>query len=136
MGKNCSKEASISFILRVAFVVIFGTAALSKFMMGLGASAQFITGMFQKTWLPAPMVSLYAALLPWVEAAIAVWLLLGINLKGAWVLTSFALISLGFGLMVAQSPMSAGVFTYLLIACVGLYFSDFDQCNIKNLGKK
>lgn len=136
MGKNCSKEASISYILRLAFIVLFGNAALAKFMMGLGASSQYIADMFKATWLPAPLVGVYAGALPWVEAAIALWLLSGIYLKEAWVLTAITLISLGFGLMVAQSPMSAGVYGYILMACAGLYFSDFDQCNIKSCCKK
>ena len=136
MGKNCSKEAWISFILRIAFATLFGVAALAKFTGGLGVSAQNIIGMFKNTWLPAPLVSLYAFVLPWVEATIAIWLILGIRLKEAWVLTAFTLVSLAFGLMVAQNPMSSGVFTYVLMACVGLYFSDFDQCNIAKLGKK
>lgn len=130
MMKNCSKEAWISCILRLAFVVMFGNAALAKFMMGLGTSSQFIIGMFKATWLPAPLVGAYAVLLPWVEAVIALWLLSGICLKEAWVLTAVTLISLGFGLMVAQSPMASGVYGYILMACAGLYFSDFDQCKI------
>ncbi len=136
MGKNCSKEACISCILRIAFALLFGDAALAKFMMGLGTSTQSIIGMFKSTWLPGPLVAVYATLLPWVEAAIAIWLILGINLKEAWILTALTLVSLGFGLIVAQSPMSASIYTYILIACVGLYFSDFDQCNIKKWGKK
>lgn len=136
MGKNCSKEACISLILRVAFIVLFGNAALAKFMMGLDPAAQNVIGMFKTTWLPAALVSAYAYVLPWVEAAIALWLLSGIRLKGAWTLTAFTLISLGFGLMVVQNPMSASIYGYILLACAGLYFSDFDQCNITKLGKK
>ena len=136
MGKNCSKEACISCILRLAFVVMFGNAALAKFMMGLGTSAQGIMGMFKSTWLPEPLVGVYATLLPWVEATIALWLLSGIRLKEAWTLTALTLISLGFGLMVAQSPTVAGIYTYILMACAGVYVSDFDQCNILSCGKK
>lgn len=132
MGKNCSKEAWISCILRAAFVSLLGMAAAAKFAGGLGASAENIIGMFKATWLPVPLVTAYAYVLPWVEATIALWLLSGIRLKEAWVLTAFTLISLAFGLMVAQSPMSASVYTYVLMACVGLYFSDFDQCNINS----
>lgn len=136
MGKNCSKEAWISCILRLAFVTLFGVAALTKFMMGLGTSAQYMIGMFKATWLPAPLVSIYAYTLPWVEAAIALWLLSGVRLKEAWVLTAFTLISLAFGLMVTQNQMSAGVYGYVLMACAGLYFSDFDQCTLFGCCKK
>ena len=136
MFKQCSKEACISGILRVAFVVMFGNAALAKFMMGFGTSAQGIMGMFKATWLPVPLVTAYAYALPFVEALIALWLLSGIRLKEAWTLTALTLISLGFGLMVAQNPTVAGIYTYILMACAGLYFSDFDECNIMSCCKK
>lgn len=128
MGKDCSKECWISFILRIAMALLFAVAALSKFIGGLEGVVVSFTGMFKDSFLPSPLVALYARALPWVEALIAIWLVLGIRLKIAWILTSFTLISLGFGLMVARQETVSQIYIYLLAACAGLYFSEFDKC--------
>ena len=136
MGKDCTKEGWISFILRIAMASLFAMAAAGKFVGGLdNIVAQFI-GMFQSTWLPAPLVSLYARLLPWAEAALAVWLVLGIRLQEAWISTAFVLISLAFGLMVVHEPTSSSLYIYILVACAGLYFSSYDTCTIEKWMKK
>ncbi len=127
MGKNCTEQALISLILRLAIALIFAVAALSKFMMGLDASVLALTGMFKDAFLPAPLVTLYAQLLPFVEAIIAVWLLSGVKLKEAWLFTAITLLSLGFGLMVAKQS-AADVYIFVLMACAGLHFSQHDTC--------
>ena len=136
MGKDCSKECWISFILRIAMASLFAVAALSKFIGGLEGVAASFTGMFKDTFLPSALVALYAYVLPWVEALIAVWLILGIRLKAAWILTAFTLISLAFGLMVAHQDTVSQIYIYLLAACAGLYFSEFDKCILGWKGKK
>lgn len=107
---------------------LFAVAAVSKFVGGLEGVVGQITGMFKDTFLPSPLVALYARILPWVEALIAVWLVVGIRLKAAWILTAFTLISLAFGLIVARQETAFQVYLYILMACAGLYFSEFDQC--------
>jgi len=136
MGKACvcSKESCISFILRLAMASLFALAALNKFMGGLNNVVTEFTTMFQASWLPAVLVGLFARLLPWLEAVIAIWLLLGVRLKEAWSFTAFTLIALSFGLIVLHQSV-ADMYVYILIACVGLYFSDQDTCNVKNIGK-
>lgn len=128
IDKEHAEECWISFILRLAMVTIFGVAAFSKFKMGLGVSSNYIVESFKATWLPSWLVVPYAAVLPFVEAAITFWLLSGIKLREAWVFTAVVLISLAFGLMVTQQPMAANVYMYVLLACTGLYFSRYDRC--------
>lgn len=128
MGKDCSKECWISFILRIAMASLFTVAALGKFIGGLEGVVVSFTGMFKDSFLPSPLVALYARALPWVEALIAVWLLVGIRLKTAWILTSFTLISLAFGLILTQPQTASQIYIYILVACAGLYFSEFDKC--------
>lgn len=125
--KNCTDQAWISLILRTAIASLFAVAAIAKFAGGLEASASSITGMFAGTFLPAALVGLYANLLPFAEAAVAIWLILGVKLKEAWISTAFLLISLGFGLLVAKQS-AADIHIYVLIACIGLHFSSHDSC--------
>ena len=136
MGKNCSVECNISCILRVAIAALFAVAAAGKFMGGVDGVVTQITGMFKDSFLPSGLVALYARLLPWAEAAIAIWLITGVRLKEAWIFTAAVLISLAFGLAVAKAPMVADLYTYILIACIGLYFSEHDKCTIEKFLKK
>ena len=136
MGKECTKEGWISFILRIAMAALFAVAAAGKFMGGLDNTVAHITEMFQSSWLPASLVGLYAQLLPWVEALIAIWLITGIRLKEAWIFTAAVLISLAFGLMVAHEPTVSAVYIYILVACAGLFFSSHDTCTIEKWVKK
>ena len=135
MGKDCSKESWISFILRMAFVSLFAVASAGKFVGGLNAVAAQFSEMFKGTFLPLPLVILYARLIPFLEAIIAIWLLMGIRLKEAWIFTAIILISLAFGLVIGRQN-AADNYMYVLIACVGLYFSEFDTCNVGRLIKK
>ncbi len=125
--KNCTDQAWISLILRTAIASLFAVAAISKFSGGLEASASSITGMFAGTILPAGLVSLYANLLPFAEAAVAIWLILGVKLREGWIATAFLLVSLAFGLVLAKQD-AGHVYLYVLIACVGLHFSSHDSC--------
>ena len=137
MDKKCSVESWISLILRLSFVSLFATAAIGKFVDGLGTIVTGFTELFKDTWIPTPLVILHARLIPWLEALIAIWLLLGVRLKEAWVLTALTLISLAFGMVVLKQAATASAnYIYVFMACVGLYFSQFDQCNVGNWGKK
>lgn len=129
IGKNLSEEQWISAILRLALGSLFLAAAVGKFLGGIGATAMHIEGMFAGTWLPGPLVSIYARLLPFAELLIAVWLISGVKLKEAWALTGLTLVSLGFGLTVAKQP---GTDCYLLTlaACLGIHFSKYDTCSL------
>ena len=135
MGKDCSKECWISLILRMAFVSLFAVASVGKFAGGLDAVAAQFSEMFKGSFLPLPLVVFYARLLPFLEALIAVWLLLGIFLKEAWIFTAAILISLAFGIVAAHQN-AADNYMYVLMACVGLYFSEFDTCNVGRWIKK
>ena len=137
MGKDCSKECWISFILRIAIASLFAVAAAGKFIGGIDGVVASFTSMFKDTFLPSPLVALYARVIPWVEAAIAIWLILGVRLKEAWIFTAFTLISLAFGMVVARQGTTASEnYVYVLIACVGLYFSEFDKCTFGRKGKR
>lgn len=123
----------ISLIVRVAMASLFFMAALGKFMMGLDVSSGYIIASFKDTFLPSWLLVPYTNILPFAEALVPVWLLTGYKLRAGWVFTAGLLITLAFGLSVSkQSP--ADIYTYILVACLGLYLSRFDCCVFK--GKK
>ena len=131
LNKSCSNEAVISVILRLAMALLFGLAAYGKFAGGIDVVVTNFTTMFQNL-LPAGLVTIYARVLPFLEALIAIWLLVGFRLRLAWTVTAFTLLSLAFGLMVAkQSP--ADIYAYLIIVSIGIFVSNHDCCTV---GKK
>ena len=130
--KNWSEEALISLILRLAMASLFAVAAISKFLGGLENVATQIQTGFQGTWLPMPLVRVYARMLPYIEALIPIWLILGWRLRSAWVLTGILLVTLSFGTLITQQGETAAHnYFYVFLACAGLYFSKYDNLNIE-----
>lgn len=127
--KDHVEEGWISIILRMAIAMLFAVAASYKFIGGIGTTVQMFEGMFKATWLPMCLVTPYAYSIAYIEALIALWLLSGFKLRAGWICTSLVLISLAFGLTVAKQP-SADLFTYLIIACAGIYVSRYDHCGL------
>ena len=134
INKNHPEEAWISLILRIAMSLLFALASIGKFVGGIGNIVTHFQEMFKATWLPSFLVTPYAYGIAFAEALIAVWLLSGIKLRAAWVFTSIVLVSLAFGLLVAQQPTVEAIYTYIIICCVGIYVSKYDECVIG--GKK
>ncbi|MBP9865537.1 MAG: DoxX family protein [Candidatus Omnitrophica bacterium] len=123
---DCAKGGA-SLLLRLAVASIFIAAVAGKFKMGFGATVPMFQGMFKETWLPAPLVTMFATVLPWLEIVIPVWLLSGFRLKCAWLFSGLVLISLAFGMMVAGNyAVASSNYQYVLLCCAGLYFSAFD----------
>ncbi len=131
IDKNNAELCWISLILRTAMALLFAVAAYGKFI-GLEAYAAMITGMFKNTFLPGWLLSPYIGLLPYAEVLAAVWLLVGYELRKAWIFTAFLLVSLAFGMMVAKQNATDN-YVYVLVACLGLYVSRYDRCVLKKL---
>jgi len=123
---DCAKGGA-SLLLRLAVASIFIAAVVGKFQMGFGAMVPMFEGMFKETWLPMPLVTLFAMVLPWLEILIPIWLLSGYRLKCAWLFTGLVLIALAFGVLVAKKmDVALANYMYVLMCCAGLYFSTFD----------
>ena len=133
MNKDYTEEHWISLILRVAMASLFFLAALGKFMMGLDVTSNNIVGMFKDSFLPTGLLVAYTRVLPFAEALIPVWLLTGYKLRAGWIYTACVLITLAFGLGVAKQN-AADIYIFILTACVGIYVSRFDTCQLG--GKK
>ena len=129
IDKNNPELCWISLILRIAMASLFAVAALYKFMMGFDKMAVMIIGMFKDSFLPVWLVTPYAYGIAFAEALIAVWLLVGVKLRAAWIFTAFVFMSLAFGMVVAKQGTTASEnYVYMMMACAGLYFSRYDGC--------
>ena len=137
MAKPICERCWISFILRLSVASIFVAAAVPKFMGGLESVVSSFQAAFKDTWLPMPLVVLHARILPYLEALIPVWLIVGFRLRLAWVVTTLLMVSLGFGMLVAkQGGIAADNYFYVLFCLAGLYFSQFDRWSIDAPGSK
>jgi len=120
----------VSVILRVAIASLFLTAAVSKLKGGsasINQTVQGIQAVFRDTWLPAPLVTFQAWATLAVEPLIVVWLISGYRLKLGWIVTGLFLTTLSFGMAVAgKYDVASANYTYVLMACAGLYVSHFD----------
>ena len=131
IDKNNEELCWISFLLRISMASLFAVAAIGKFVGGLGATVVRFQEIYKATWLPLWMVTPYAHVIVFLEVIVAVWLLSGYKLKEAWIFTSAVLISLAFGMAVAQQyATAADNYMYVVICCLGLYVSRFDRCGL------
>ena len=129
MDKDHVVLSWVSLILRIAMASMFAVASLMKFTMGLENAAAYIVDMFKDTFLPVGLVSIYAHVIPFVEAAITLWLLIGVRLREAWIFTAFVMISLAFGMVVTkQFGTASSNYFYVAMACMGIYLSRYDHC--------
>lgn len=129
-----SAGAWASLMLRLTIASLFVAAVVPKWMQGFGAPralADSFVKTFENGWLPMALVRPMGYLNPFIETLIPIWLLLGIWIRAAWVFTTLFLISLAFGMAsLAQRDVAANNYTYVLIACIGLYMSRYDRFNL------
>lgn len=124
-----------SLVLRLAMSSLFFAAAVAKLKGGwtsIHATVESFQKMFAQTWLPGPLVTMQAYTTPFAEAILSVWLVVGLRLRLAWLVTGLYMIALAFGMAVAgKHDVAANNYLYVLISAVGLYFSQYDRCRIE-----
>jgi len=129
----------VSLLLRLAVASLFLAAAVGKLKnggQGLDNVVAYFQQTFAETWLPTSLVTLHARITPFVEALIALWLVVGYKLKAGWCLTCLFMISLAFGMAVAgKHDTAANNYAYMLICCAGLYFCRFDRYSLDGLAR-
>jgi len=132
-----SVGAWASVILRLAIASLFIAAVVPKVKDGsksMNATATGIQAMFKDTWLPQGMVAMHVHVMPYIEVIIPIWLIVGFRLKIGWIVTGLFLISLAFGMLVAQKgDVAAHNYGYVLISAIGLYLSRFDYLCVDGL---
>ncbi len=135
MKTNCeccalSPEGMGTVLMRLALGVLFFFAALGKFMApgGIGGVAQKMQETFASTLLPGFLVVPYVHVLPFVELAVGILILLGLCTRWAFFVSGLLLVSLAFGMMVQQQhAIVASNLTYVLMAVAGIWLSARDN---------
>jgi len=90
-----------SLVLRVLLALLFGIAGAGK-LRDLGGFSEGIHSMYDKTILAGPLLSLFIAVLPFVETLLGVLLLLGWMTRWALLGACATLLVLFFGMAIAH----------------------------------
>jgi thiosulfate dehydrogenase [quinone] large subunit len=130
-------EHIITFLLRVFLGILFFFAGLGKIKAGIPAFQEKILEGFGTTFLPEPLLSMFAYILPPVELLTGILLLLGLATRPALILTALTLTVLFFGLVISQQHDKApGVALYFLITLFALRNAAFNKLSVDHFLKR
>jgi thiosulfate dehydrogenase [quinone] large subunit len=73
------------------------------FINGLDAFSQGLVKQFEMTWIPASMISAFGHVVPFLETAIGIMLILGLGTRWALIIGGLLMTSLTFGTMFLQN---------------------------------
>jgi thiosulfate dehydrogenase [quinone] large subunit len=119
---NWRSDASIAYaILRLTLGMNIGLRGLVRIAHGQAAFAQGIVKQMEATILPASLVHAFAASLIWVETAVGLLLILGLQTRLALIVGGLMMTALTFGTMQIENFQNAWLqLTYALIFFVML----------------
>lgn len=96
-------------LLRAVIGVNLAVHGISRLLAGPHAFAASLVGMFHATPLPAWSVMFFGLVLPWIEAALGLLILLGLATRFALIAASLTILALTFGSTFRQDWQSAGL---------------------------
>lgn len=138
MNAKCELDkAAGALLMRAGMGLLFLIAAAGKFMMGTEKFRGYIFEQFKDTWLPQFALAPYAYALPYAELAIGILLILGLFRCLSIALSMLLMLSLTFGMMVAQKHDVVGAnMTYLFFLGALLFVSRWDVFCADTLWRK
>ena len=117
-----------SLITRAAVASMYAATSIRYFLNGFGGVIRYTEHALEGTWLPMPLVSGFAHVIPWLELVIWIWLVVGYRLRAAWVVAGLYTVLLGFGNMVALK--TANDYLHVLLCLVGLNTAHYDLLSV------
>ena len=128
-------DASIAYaILRLTLGVNIGLRGIVRIAHGPAAFAQGIVKQMEPTILPASLVYAFAATLVWVESAVGLLLILGLQTRAALIVGGLMMTLLTFGTMQIENFQNAWLqLTYALVFFVVLALRSWDRISLDAL---
>ena len=128
-------DASIAYaILRITLGVNIGLRGIVRIAHGTTAFAQNIVQQMAETVLPASAVYAFAMSLVWVEAAVGILLILGLQTRLALIVGGLMMTLLTFGTMQIENFQNAWLqLTYALVFFVVLAFRSWNLISLDAL---
>ena len=123
-------------LLRITMGLVLLFYGVEKFVMGRAAIAGAIAHEFEKTILPAGLVRLFAALLPFGELTLGFCVLFGLFTTLALALAALLLASLTFGqVLLSNAQVVANNLIYCLIVFLLLFFVEHNALSLDQAWK-
>jgi thiosulfate dehydrogenase [quinone] large subunit len=131
-------DASIAYaILRLTLGVNIGLRGMVRIAHGPAAFAQGIVKQMEMTILPASLVYAFAASLIWVESAVGILLILGLQTRLALIVGGLMMTLLTFGTMQIENFQNAWLqLTYALVFFVVLALRSWNLISVDALLRK
>lgn len=114
-----------ALLLRLMLGVLLLFAGLNKFLAGYGAvTSSMVRQFLEETWLPAVLLYPYVYVLPFVEVALGLLLMVGLLSRPMLLVAGLLLISLAFGKMLTRDHVTvANNANYVLLAAAAYCFT-------------
>lgn len=126
--ENSQNLHYVSVLMRLSIATLMFTAALLKVPHGIDGTVGYYMSLFQNSLLPAFMVKAHASVIMIVEFILGFWLLSGIKIRAAWIVTSLVLVSLAIGMIFAgKYDVASDNYVYVVISALGLFTSSYDR---------
>jgi thiosulfate dehydrogenase (quinone) large subunit len=128
-------DASVAYaLLRLTLGVNIGLRGMVRIAHGPAAFAQGIVKQMEPTILPASLVYAFAASLVWVESAVGILLILGLQTRLALIVGGLMMTLLTFGTMQIENFQNAWLqLTYALVFFVVLVLRSWNHISIDAL---
>lgn len=118
----------VSLLVRLTIIVVFGGFAIQTWIDGPGMFVGRLHSMLDPSGFPHWITTAFGWGLPFIQAFLAISLIVGYKLKAVWFASGLLLIAFGFGHLVAgNAPMALSAFLGLLFPIIGLYVSHADN---------
>jgi thiosulfate dehydrogenase [quinone] large subunit len=106
-----SSDALVAYtILRVSFGANIMLHGVSRVVMGHAAFLAYLTHYFEKaSYIPATMLSVFAAVQPWVELILGLLLVVGLATRFSLIAGGLTIMVLVFGTNLAQDWLVSGL---------------------------
>lgn len=120
-------------LLRMTVGIMFLFFGVGKLLGGVGGFTGGMAERFAGSFLPSPLVELFAYVLPFAEVAIGTLLVLGLFNVATLTLAGLLMLALTFGAVVlADPPTAAQNVTFALVIFVLLWSAEH---NVYSLGR-
>ena len=134
-GMNWQSDAALAYaIFRLTFGVNIGFRGIVRiFVNGLDQFSAGLMKQFEPTWFPSFAISAFGHIVPFIETAIGLMLIVGLFTRPALVVGGLLMTSLTFGTMYLQNfdlawlQLTYAIAFFLLLACRSWNTISLDQ---------
>ena len=128
MATRDFEYVAAAFLARITIGVLFLVAGIGKFVMGYKVFIDYLTGAFANSWIPQILVSPFAYVLPVVEIALGLLVILGLWSRITLLVSGLIFVLFaGANMAIGDGPTVGLNVLYLLVTTFALYLHGYDD---------